>query len=136
MIEFVVPGFAAPQGSKSAFKLPNGRVVLVESSKQVKPYRAVFAMCARQAWTEPPATGVVAVELCFRFPRPKSHLTSKGLVRPGSPLAPMRYDLDKLARAANDAMTGIVYVDDSQIAMLAASKEWGPTAETLVKVWA
>jgi Holliday junction resolvase RusA-like endonuclease len=136
MIEFVVPGFAAPQGSKSAFKLPNGRVVLVESSKQVKPYRAVFAMCARQAWTDPPATGVVAVELCFRFPRPKSHFTSKGLVRPGSPLAPTRYDLDKLARAANDAMTGIVYVDDSQIAMLAASKEWGPTAETLVKVWA
>jgi Holliday junction resolvase RusA-like endonuclease len=33
-------------------------------------------------------------------------------------------------------MTGVVYVDDGQVAMLAASKEWGETAETLVKVWA
>jgi crossover junction endodeoxyribonuclease RusA len=136
MIEFTVPGFAAPQGSKRAVKLRNGRVVLLESSAKVKPYRAVFALVAREAWKELPATGAVAVELCFRFPRPKSHFTSRGLLRPALPLAPTRPDLDKLCRAALDAMTGVVYVDDGQVAMIAASKEWGETAETLVKVWA
>ena len=136
MIEFTVPGLAAPQGSKRAVRLRNGRTVLLESSARVRPYRAVFALAARQAWTEPPATGVVAVELLFRFPRPKSHYTGKGALKPTAPRAPGRPDLDKLCRAALDAMTGVVYVDDAQVAILSACKEWGDTAETCVKVWA
>jgi len=136
MIEFTVPGLAAPQGSKRAVRLRNGRTVLLESSARVRPYRAVFALAARQAWTEPPATGVVAVELLFRFLRPKSHYTSTGALRLSAPRAPGRPDLDKLCRAALDAMTGVVYADDSQVAILSACKEWGDTAETRVKVWA
>ena len=136
MIEFTVPGLAAPQGSKRAVRLRNGRTVLLESSARVKPYRAVFALAARQAWIEPPATGVVAVELLFRFLRPKSHYTSTGALRLSAPRAPGRPDLDKLCRAALDAMTGVVYADDSQVAILSACKEWGDTAETRVKVWA
>ena len=136
MIEFTVPGLAAPQGSKRAVRLRNGRTVLLESSARVRPYRAVFALAARQAWTEPPAMGVVAVELLFRFLRPKSHYTSTGALRLSAPRAPGRPDLDKLCRAALDAMTGVVYADDSQVAILSACKEWGDTAETRVKVWA
>jgi len=136
MIEFTVPGLAAPQGSKRAVRLRNGRTVLLESSARVRPYRAVFALAARQAWTEPPAMGVVAVELLFRFLRPKSHYTSTGALRSSAPRAPGRPDLDKLCRAALDAMTGVVYADDSQVAILSACKEWGDTAETRVKVWA
>lgn len=136
MIEFNVPGLAAPQGSKRAIRLRSGRVALVESSAKVKPYRAVFALAARQAWTEPPADDAVAVELLFRFPRPKSHYTSTGMLRSSAPRAPGRPDLDKLCRAALDAMTGVVYVDDAQVAILSAAKEWGDTAETCVKVWA
>lgn len=136
MISFTVPGLAAPQGSKRAFRTKSGRIALVESSAKVKPYRAVFAMAARQAWNEPLSTEAVAVELLFRFPRPKSHYTSTGTLRSSAPRAPGRPDLDKLCRAALDAMTGVVYVDDSQVAILSACKEWGETAETLVKVWA
>ena len=36
----------------------------------------------------------------------------------------------------SDAMTGVVYVDDAQVAILSACKEWGNAAETCVKVWA
>ena len=53
-----------------------------------------------------------------------------------APAAPRRPDLDKLVRSAGDAMTGIVYVDDGQIAILSACKEYGDRAETIVKVWA
>ena len=136
MITFTVPGEAAPQGSKRAVRSRSGRILLLESSAKVKPYRAVFALSASQAWTEPPATGTVAVELLFRFVRPQSHLTSKGLLRTGAPLAPGKPDLDKLCRSALDAMTGIVYVDDAQVAILSACKEYGDRAETIVKVWA
>ena len=65
MISFTVPGLAAPQGSKSVFRTKSGRIALVESSAKVKPYRAVFAMAARQAWNEPLSTEAVAVELLF-----------------------------------------------------------------------
>ena len=136
MITFSVPGEAAPQGSKRAVRSRGGRILLLESSAKVKPYRAVFAFAARQAWTQPPATGTVAVELLFRFVRPASHYTSKGSLKATAPLAPKRPDLDKLVRSAGDAMTGIVYVDDGQIAILSACKEYGDRAETIVKVWA
>jgi crossover junction endodeoxyribonuclease RusA len=137
MIEFTVPGLAAPQGSKRAVRLKNGRTVLLESSERVRPYRAAFALAARDAWRGGPATNdVVAVELLFVFPRPKSHYTSKGILKATAPRSPGRPDLDKLCRAALDAMTGVIYCDDAQVAILSACKEWGQVAETQVKVWA
>jgi Holliday junction resolvase RusA-like endonuclease len=33
-------------------------------------------------------------------------------------------------------MTGVIYADDSQVAILSACKEYGDRAETIVKVWA
>ena len=51
-----------------------------------------------------------------------------------TPLAPGKPDIDKLLRALLDAMTGVVYVDDSQVACIWATKEYGQTAETVVSV--
>ena len=130
MIEFTVPGEAAPQGSKRAVRSRGGRILLLESSARVKPYRAVFALAARQAWTEPPATGPVAVELLFRFVRPASHYTAKGALRDAAPRHVGKPDIDKLCRAVLDALTGIAYADDSQVVALDASKVYGPTAST------
>jgi Holliday junction resolvase RusA-like endonuclease len=77
---------------------------------------------------------VVALELTFRFVRPRSHFTAKGAIRAGAPLAPPRPDLDKLVRGACDSMTGVVYVDDSQVGCIWAAKEYGDRDETLVSV--
>ncbi len=134
MIEFRCPGLPAPQGSKRAVRLKNGRTVLLESSARVRPYRATLALVARQAWPGPPSAGAVALEVVFRFPRPKSHLRASGEVRAAAPAIPSRPDLDKLVRALGDALTGIVYLDDGQIGRWVATKEWGPTAETVVRI--
>lgn len=135
VVEFRIPGPAAPQGSKRAIRLRgSNRVVLVESSAKVKPFRAVAALCATQAWRQPPTQGVVALEVAFRFVRPKSHTKADGSLRAGAPLAPGKPDIDKLLRALLDAMTGVVYVDDSQVACIWATKEYGQTAETVVSV--
>ena len=133
-IEFTIPGAAAPQGSKRAIRLRTGRTVLVESSARVKPFRAVAALAATQAWNRPPAEGVVALEVAFRFVRPKSHHKSDGSLRAGAPLTPGKPDIDKLLRALLDALTGVVYVDDSQVACIWATKEYGPRSETTVSV--
>ena len=58
MIEFRVPGIAAPQGSKKAFRTRGGRIALVESCARVKPYRATVALAAREVWAEGATHGV------------------------------------------------------------------------------
>lgn len=135
MIEFSVPGSAAPQGSKRPIRLKTGRVVLVESSARVKPYRAVVALAARQAWQGAPTAGPVTLVVSFAFLRPKSHLTRSGALRAGAPAAPGRPDLDKLLRAVGDALTGVIYADDSQVTGIVATKAYGPEACTRIRVW-
>jgi Holliday junction resolvase RusA-like endonuclease len=134
ILEFTVPGEAAPQGSKRAVRLPNGRTVLLESSKRLKPWRGLVSMCAAEAWKEPPTTAPVELHATFTFVRPKSHFTAKGALKSGARPAPGKPDLDKLARGLCDGLTGIVYVDDSQIVRLNLRKEYGPTASTTVWV--
>ncbi len=133
-IEFTIPGAAAPQGSKRAIRLRTGRTVLVESSARVKPFRAVAALAATEAWRRPPTADAVGLEVAFRFVRPKSHHTADGSLRAGAPLTPGKPDIDKLLRALLDALTGVIYVDDAQVACIWATKEYGARAETVVSV--
>lgn len=117
---FFVSGIPRPQGSKSFVR---GRIV--EASKYVGKWRKDVASVASDVYTEPTERPVV-VELEFTFKRPKSHVTSKGVLRDGYSLYHLqRPDVDKLSRAILDALTGIAYRDDSQVVSLAASKQWG-----------
>ena len=106
-----VAGSPAPQGSKKY--LGNG--IMVESSKAVKPWRVDVAWAAREAFLTP-FDGPVRLELGFVMPRPKS------APKKSTPPAIKRPDVDKLARAVLDAITGVVVVDDSQIVHLVATK--------------
>lgn len=106
-----IPGNPAPQGSKR--HLGNG--IMVESSKAVKPWRVDVAWTVREYFPTP-LDGAVRLELEFVMPRPKS------APKRSTPPAVKRPDLDKLARAVMDAITGVVVADDSQIIELVASK--------------
>ena len=137
MIEFRVPGVAAPQGSKKAFRTRGGRIALVESCARVKPYRATVALAAREVWAEGATHGTVGVSIAFTFVRPKSHYNAKGVLRAGVATHPGKGvgDLDKLCRAAIDGLTGIIYVDDSQVVSLVATKAYGNTAESRISIY-
>jgi crossover junction endodeoxyribonuclease RusA len=110
---FAVPGRPAPQGSKRHV----GRGILVESSKDVGPWRERIALAARAAVGPGPLIGTaVDIRLDFVMPRPTS--TPKR----STPPAVKRPDLDKLARAALDAITNVLIADDSQVVGLRATK--------------
>lgn len=121
-IIFFVPGLPAPQGSKRAVRFPNGHVGMIESSKRVKPWRndvaaAAMEARARQHW---PTTlygfSVKIAALVFAMPRPGSHLRKAGELAKGAPATPRgKPDVDKLERAVLDALTGILWQDDSQV---------------------
>jgi len=122
MTTFHVAGVPAPQGSKNAYRR-GGRVVLVESSKKVKPWRAAVAQAATIAYlrTEP-IDGPVAVEIDFHLPRPKS-LPKRVIWMVKKP------DLDKLIRSTLDALSGIAYIDDNRVTRIVATKTYAASPE-------
>lgn len=137
MIAFAVRGIPAPQGSKRLLPLnarPGGRPIMVESSKRVPKWRRAIADAARAALDllsadeQRLATGSVLVDLAFRLPRPRSHYgtgRNAALLKSSAPIRPTtKPDLDKLARACLDALTGVLWVDDSQVVMLLVSKDY------------
>jgi crossover junction endodeoxyribonuclease RusA len=111
-LDLFVPGRPAPQGSKR--HVGGGR--LVESSKAVGPWRTVVAWHAAQAFTGAPLDGPLRISLVFVMPRPA------GTPKKSTPPAIKRPDLDKLTRAVFDALSGVVWNDDSQAVELHAFK--------------
>jgi crossover junction endodeoxyribonuclease RusA len=119
-LAFHVPGKPAPQGSKRHV----GRGILIESSKEVGPWRERVALAAHRAMDgRPLISDAVAVRLAFTMPRPQS--APKRITPPAS----KRPDVDKLARAVLDALTDVVLADDSLIVDLSATKRLAEIGE-------
>ena len=117
---FDVVGLPAPGGSKNAFPHPRtGRIVVVDAGgKRNKDWRAAVAAAGREAFKgrEMPAPPLLFTIL-FKMQRPASHLNRHGKLRRTAPVLPItRPDLTKLVRSTEDALTGIAWHDDSQIA--------------------
>ncbi len=127
MIEFFVDGEPAPQGSKRAFRhAATGKIIMVESSAKVRPWRALVAHAASEAMAgRPMEMGPVRMIATYYFCRPKAHYNSKGQRKPTAPeFVAKKPDLSKLQRSTEDALTGIVYRDDSQIVALTIAKRF------------
>lgn len=130
MIRFTVPGVPVPQGSMRALMRPGARFPIVTSdNRSLKPWRQSVAFAAvdacpdRELWQGPVSIGVV-----FYLPRPKS--LPKRVAYPVK-----KPDCDKLVRGVLDALTGILWRDDSQVVEMAAWKLYGdpPRAEITVE---
>lgn len=118
-ITITVRGLPAPQGSKRHV----GNGVMVESSKRVAPWRTDVKHAALAVTDTIPdwqlLDGPLAVKMTFTFPRPKGHWRTgrnAQLLRDQAPARPAGIpDLSKLARSTEDALTGVVWVDDARI---------------------
>jgi crossover junction endodeoxyribonuclease RusA len=126
MLDFIVYGKPQPQGSKTAYRLPNGRTVLTEAVKGTKPWRSLVRAQAIAAYDgKDPSLKPIKVVVTFHFERPKSVTREAMTVKP---------DCDKLARNVLDACTGVIYKDDSQVVELVARKVYGPEAMAVISV--
>ncbi len=134
MITWTVYGLPAPQGSAKGFlHHATGRVVITHANRRTVGWRQEVAAALVQALPGGldgalfPRPAAVRVAATFFLPRPKS--LPKRIVTPAS-----RPDLDKLLRAALDAMTGLAFDDDAQVAVALAEKAYGtpPRAEFAV----
>lgn len=135
-VSFTVVGTPIPQGSKTAF-MAGGRPVVVEQGRaKLKPWRAQIADAAAAAMNGAGLIqGAVLVMCYFWFPRPKAHFRANGEVKPSAPdYVGVRPDLDKVARAVLDGITGVIIRDDAQVAGLVCEKSYGDRPRVEVKV--
>ena len=122
-VSFVVYERAAPQGSKRYV----GNGIMIESSKRVKPFREAVKAAASNAhlpdgW---PMDVAMRVGVRFHFQRPKAHYTSKGALKNDAPMEAISHrlgDIEKLARAVNDSLSGTVFNDDRQVVEMHLAK--------------
>lgn len=122
VVLFFAPGIPQPKGSTRAF-IRGGRAVTTHDNARTKPWQAVIAHAAQAAGATP-LDGPLEIELKFYLPRPQGHFGKRGL-RQSSPYWPgVKPDIDKLIRAALDALSGVAYGDDSRIVKVEAEKRY------------
>lgn len=143
MIAFDVLGTPAPKGSGRAFiNKKTGRAFVAPGgakSTEVKiaNWNSAIRERARRVVGEvmaPPFVDqALVVFIVFRLARPAGHwATGKhaGQLKASAPSHPRsKPDIDKLARSTLDAMTGIVFDDDSRIARLVLEKQYARPGE-------
>lgn len=140
VVRFFVPGQPEPAGSKKSFvpldkrlanddwprgmpyKDANGRVIVntVDDNPKSKVWKQAVGLIAKQAFAGRELLDCpVAVGFRFCVARPKGHYgtgRNAGIVKNSAPTYPaVKPDALKLARAAEDAMTGVVWTDDARI---------------------
>lgn len=145
MSEFVritIPGIPAPGGSKRAFlHRHTGKIIVKDDAKRNAPWRAVAALEARRTMSRAgllPTDDPLRVMVTFTLPRPRGHYGTgrkAGQLKASAPAFPIsRPDATKLWRALEDALTGIVWVDDSRIVSQVVDKVYGDTPGAKVTV--
>jgi len=130
-ITFVVPGEPVPQ--------PRARIVtkgkkswgFTPPEHPIHAYRAGIAVTAKAAGATV-TEDAVSVTIAATFGRPKSHRNKSGLKKT-APLLP-REDVDNLAKAVLDALTGVAWHDDKQVASLHIVKRYGTAGATEVSI--
>lgn len=124
---FVVYGVAQPKGSARAF-VPKGwkRAVVTSANPKNKGWQQLVAEAASRelsstTWTT--TDGPMRLMVAFYLPRPKSlpKSTTQHLKKP---------DLDKLTRSVKDALTKVLWNDDSQVVQLKATKTYAAVGES------
>lgn len=128
-VSFFVPGIPQPKGSARSYVSKRGRLSTIQDNRdKLMPWQAAVGWGAKAAGVRP-VRGAVWLDAIFVFTRPKGHYGKRGLL----PSAPKHHtqkpDRDKLERAVLDALTGVAYVDDSQVVAGIALKRWADEGE-------
>jgi len=128
VVEFEVPGRPATAGSKRAFTgKKSGKAFITDDCKRGKEWRATVRAAAAQNF---PFSSLLVEPLVlrveFRLRRPKSHYgTGKnaGQLKESAPEYHVgKPGTTKLLRAIEDALTDVIWRDDTQVVARVATK--------------
>jgi crossover junction endodeoxyribonuclease RusA len=120
ILEFIVRGMPAPQGSKRYVgQSKAGRGIMIESSAKVRPWREAVRYAAVTVGLQAMLDGPLRLDVVFTLPKPASAPKRRQTW-------PMRKpDLSKLIRSTEDAMTDAgLWRDDAQVVEVMAAKRY------------
>jgi Holliday junction resolvase RusA-like endonuclease len=130
-IAFIVPAVPVAQPRQRHRVVPSGGRPFVQNftpaKHPVQAFKASVRLAARDAYQGPPLDGPVGIVVVFAMPRP-GRLMWKKRPMPRC-LHVSKPDLDNLAKAVKDALTGLLWRDDAQIAHANLSKVYASGEE-------
>lgn len=120
MIQFFIPGTPIPQ-PRQRHAMIGGHVRNYTPTKHpVNAFKASARMAARQAYQGPPLEGPIELRVLFLMPRPKRmQWKTRPMPREWHTGKP---DCENIIKSLQDALTGLVWVDDAQVCRLMAEK--------------
>ena len=131
MISFTIPGTPVPQGRPRVTR--TGHAYYDEKTKE---YRERVRQCAIASQNGCDSlTGALAMIVDCTFPIPDSWPKYKRQEALNGKWHTSRGDTDNCVKAVADSCNGIIYDDDSQIAVLIGFKHYGSEPETRVTVF-
>lgn len=138
-ISFFVAGLAKPAGSKRGFFIAKiKRVVIVDACKGSKDWKTDVKHTGMMHYKGDPLTCPLSVRFDFIVTRPQSHYRSgknEHLLKDGAPQFPTsKPDVLKLSRGVEDALTAIIWKDDSQIVTERITKRYGTTPGVNIEI--
>jgi Holliday junction resolvase RusA-like endonuclease len=132
-VSFTVPALpvAQPRQQHAARTAKDGRTFVhsyTPRDSAVSAFKATVRMAAREIWDGPPMEGCIEVWLTFVFKRPSNMLWKR---RPMPRVRrPKGSDTDNLVKSFQDALNGLLWIDDRQITDLHACKRIAAGDET------
>lgn len=138
-ISFFCAGKPEPGGSKRAF-VPKGwkRAIVTDANSKAKGWKEIVRIEAHRAYQGQPLIGPLQLDITFTVLRPKNHYgTGKNAdkVKDSAPAFPTsKPDATKLTRSTEDALTGILWIDDAQIVCQHITKAYGDRQGALIEV--
>lgn len=119
MISFSVPGIPIAQPRprvgwrfvKGGGKMPG---ICRDNTHPVHAFKAAVQIAAKSAYQGPPLSGPLEVRMLFLLPRPKAMQWKKREMPRAWHIT--RFDVDNLAKSVLDALKGLTWGDDAQVA--------------------
>lgn len=137
LLAFRMDGLPRGQGRPNA--TARGGFVTVYKAAKDRVYEKSVALVAKAAMgVREPYEGPLVLSLRFRLPIPKSATkAARALMASGQVAPTVKPDLSNALKAIEDAMNGVVYVDDVQIARGIQEKIYAetPGVDVVLRRW-
>jgi Holliday junction resolvase RusA-like endonuclease len=127
VIKISVRGNPQTKGSARAFYRKGMRFpVVTNDNRKCKSWEADIKLMAQLKAPKTLWTGAVILNVRFYLKKPKSAPKRRRLWHTKKP------DTDKMLRAIKDALTGVIYKDDSQVVMATPSKDYAENTGVVI----
>lgn len=111
-----------------------GRVRVYDPPK-VHQFKNLLHGLALTQYKRPPLMGALEVDLIFYRPVQRSLSKTESARRLSNESKPIvKPDVDNYVKATLDALTGVLWHDDSQIVKLVSEKRYGETGKIIISV--